>query len=183
MKTKFTSILSLILVICLVVGCARDLSNNVYTSDETMNLVLEGTIISTRPVVIQESDKLSGNSAGMLTGGVAGGAIGATAAAHSHNYSNSTALLIGGVLVGALVGAVVEGGLSKADGIEYIIKVDGSKIKDNYFEGSQLMRNAISAARTTGLLNIVQGIDNPMNAGQHVLLILSPKRARIVAIK
>ena len=181
MKSVFFRIMSMVMIAVVLSSCARDLSNSVYTSDDTMSLVIQGKIVSTRPVTIKESDKLSGNQGGLLAGGLAGGALGATALQHNRGSNNAALLITGGVLLGALVGSVVEGGLSKADGIEYIVKVDRKSINDSYFDGSLLVRSALSGAKATGILNIVQGTDNPMKVGENVYIVLSPKRARIVA--
>ncbi|RZI46309.1 hypothetical protein EDM53_04060 [Rickettsiales endosymbiont of Peranema trichophorum] len=65
--------------------------------------------------------------------------------------------------------------------MEYVVKVDRSQISDGYYEGSAVMRNAIAAAKATGLITIIQGKDQLINVGQGVYIILSPKRARVIA--
>ena len=57
----------------LLSNCARDLSDNVYTSDTTLGLTLKGKIVSVRNVVIKESDRLSDNATGATAGALAGG--------------------------------------------------------------------------------------------------------------
>jgi len=182
-KKTLVHFISLLLVVSMVSACARDLSDNVYISNETMNLVLDGKVISSRQVVIKESDKLGDNTTGIVGGGIVGGALAGIPAHNAGNNSGAALLIVGGVLAGAVVGALVESGLSKADGTEYIIKVDGSKIADGYYEGSMLMRSAISAARTTGLLSIVQQNQATIKDGQKVHIVLSSKRARIIPVK
>lgn len=164
-------------MMALLSGCARDLSTNVYTSDSTLNLTLEGKVVAARPVVVKNTDKLTDNTTGMAGGALAGGVIGNTAG----SGSGHVAAIAGGVLAGAVIGSIVESQLGTADGIEYIVKVDTSKLKSGYYEGSAVMRNAISSATTSGLVTIIQGKDTVFDVNQDVYIIFSPKRTRIIA--
>ena len=157
-------------------GCARDLSTNVYTSQSTLSLTLEGTIISARPITVKETDKLGNNTGGLLAGGLAGGVVGSTIGS-----GNSAALAtVGGVLAGAAIGAVAQNQLGKSAGYEYIVKVDVSKLKSAYYEGNAAMRNAISSATTSGVITVVQGANEVMQKGQHVFVIFSDDRTRVI---
>lgn len=175
----FRSIFAVCMFGFLLASCARDLSSNVYTSDSTMNLTLEGKVISARPVVIKGSDKLSDNKTGTL----AGGALGAAAASGVGHSSGTAAAMVGGAIVGGVLGAVAEGQLGKANGYEYIIKVDVSKLKSKYFEGTKAMRAAISSATTSGLITVVQGDDMQIAEGTPVYVIFSDKRTRVISAK
>jgi outer membrane lipoprotein SlyB len=157
-------------------ACARDISSATYTSDSTLNLTLEGQVISVRAVTVKNSDKLSDNSTGML----AGGAAGAVTGGNLGKGGGQAVGAIGGAIAGAVVGSVIEGQLGKTEGIEYIVKVDISKLKSPYYEGSGAMRNAISSATTSGLVTIVQGTEAPVAAGSKVYVIFSDKRTRII---
>ena len=42
------------------------------------------------------------------------------------------------------------------------------------------MRNAISAATTSGLITIIQGADTVLKEGEQVYIIFSDKRTRII---
>lgn len=175
----FRSICTLILLGFFVASCARDLGSDVYTSDSTMNLTLEGKVISTRAVTIKNSDKLSDNT----TGALAGGALGGVGASGIGNNSGKSAAVVGGAIVGGVLGAAAESQLGKASGYEYVIKVDTSKLKSKYFEGTKAMRAAISSATTSGLITVVQGNDVKISEGTHVYVIFSDKRARVIAAK
>ncbi len=160
----------------LVVACARDLSSNTYTSDSTLSLTLEGQIKSVRPIVIKDSDQLSRNSTGIISGG----ALGGVAASNVGGGNGKALAVVGGVIAGAALGALAESELGKQDGFEYIVKVDTSKLKGDYYEGSGAMRSAISAATTNGLVTIIQGNDVVLSKGEKVYAIFSDKRTRLV---
>ncbi len=157
----------------ILTSCARDLSSDMYTSDSTMSLTMEGTVIAVRKVKINESDKLSDNSVGIMSGGAAGAALGMSS-------NEGAPMIIGGALIGGLVGAGIQNKLGQSDGFEYIVKIETEKLKDTYYEGSSVMRSAISAARTSGIITIVQNTKDPLSEGQRVYLIVSDKRARII---
>jgi len=176
LKKKIASIF-LITNIFLLSGCARDLSNDVYTSDATMSLTMQGKILSVRPVTIKDQDKMGDNTGGML----AGGALGAAAGTGVGKGSGRTVGVVGSAIAGGLLGAATEGSLSKSKGYEYIVKVDTKKLSnDDYYEGSATMRSAVASAKTSGLITIVQGDKNPFPEGLSVYVIVSEKRARII---
>ncbi len=177
MKTLLLKTLTIIMALGLLGACARDLSSSTYTSDNTLSLTLEGKVISARPITLKSADKLTDNSTGML----AGGALGAVGGANVGKGNGQVAAAVGGALAGAAAGALLEGQLGKSEGMEYIVKVDTSKLKGDYYEGSSSMRNAISSATTSGLVTVVQGRDNAISEGRKVYVIFSDKRTRIVA--
>ena len=88
--------------------------------------------------------------------------------------------VVGGALAGAALGGVMQDKLSQKAGYEYIIKVDTSKLKSKYYEGNTAMRNAISAATTSGVVTIVQGTDTMLKTGQKVYVIFSDDRTRVI---
>lgn len=177
MKALTNSIAFLAIAALTLVACARDLSSNVYTADSTLSLTMEGKIVSARPIIIKNSDRLGANSSGILGGAAIGGAAGNTIG----SGSGKTAAIVGGIVAGALIGAFAESELGKQDGFEYIVKLDTSKLKHDYYEGSGAMRSAISSATTNGLVTIVQGNDTQLQEGQKVYAIFSEKRTRLIA--
>lgn len=168
--------LVLFLSIFLLQSCARDLSSNVYTSDSTLSLTMQGKIVSVRPVVIKNSDNLSSNT----TGALSGGALGAVAGSGAGHGSGQAAAVVGGAIVGGVVGALAEGQLGKSDGYEYIIKVNTSDLKDDIYGGTAAVRRVISSAKTNGLITVVQGKDVVLSKGQKVYVIFSDKRTRVI---
>jgi outer membrane lipoprotein SlyB len=163
-----------LIILFILSNCARDLSDRVYTSDSTLNLTLKGRVVSVRPIVIKESDRLSDNGGGMLAGGAMGGTLGHTAG------DGNGAAIVGGALIGGALGAVAQGALSKNEGYEYIIEVDTSKIKSGYFEGNSAMRNVIATAKANGLITVVQSRDTLISKGTKVYVIFSEKRTRVI---
>lgn len=175
MKTKILKTVLCITLAGLLNACAPDLSSNVYTSDSRLNLTLEGQIVSVRPVIIKGSEKLSDNVIGIAGGGAMGAAAGAGIGAGT----GQAAGIVGVAIAGAAVGAIIQDKLSQANGIEYIVKVDISKLKNVYYEGSSAMRNAISTATTSGLIAVVQSKDPLLPEGQKVYVIFSNTGARV----
>lgn len=172
------SVLCLSILSLFLTACARDLSSDVYTSDSTLSLTLEGQVVSVRKITVKENDKN-----GMGAGALAGGALGAAGGSAVGSGSGQVAAVVGGAVAGAVLGSVAEGQLGKSDGLEYIVKVDTKNLKDDYYEGSGAMRNAISSATTSGLVTVVQGTDIVLQEGQKVYVIFSDKRTRIIPAK
>lgn len=176
MSKIFHKSIIFIILATFISGCARDLSSNVYSSDSTLSLTLEGEVVSVRPIKVKESERLSDNAGGMAAGGIAGGVLGSTVG----QGGGTTAAIVGGAIAGAVVGTILQDKLGESKGYEYLIKVDTSKIKSNYYEGSTAMRNVISSAVTSGLITVVQGTDIVIREGQKVYVIFSDKRTRII---
>ncbi|MFK8039928.1 MAG: hypothetical protein AB8B67_01095 [Rickettsiaceae bacterium] len=177
MKNFFIQVAVVILASFCLFGCARDLSSSTYTSDSTLNIVLEGQVLSVRNVQIKESEKLGDNTAGALIGG-AGTGVAAGAS------GGNNAVIVGGILVGGILGAVTEQALGTNHGIEYVVKVDTSTMNQDYYEGSALMRNALAAVKANGIITVVQSKEAKntpcISSGQNVLVIISEKRTRVI---
>ena len=150
-------------IITLLTSCARDMSSSSYVDSATSGIVLEGVIVSSRPVTIKGSDKLGDNTVGLLGGGVAGGVLGSTIG----RGTGSVVGAVGGAAAGALLGSVVQQQLSESDGFEYIVKVN---------------RDNTPASNTkTELISVVQAKDVIYTNGQHVYVIYADDRPRLLA--
>ena len=137
-------------------ACARQISGNVVegpSTGEVMRTEL-GYIESARPVRVQESDRLEGNTAGALIGGATGGFLG-----YKVGGGWGRVLTTGvGALAGAAAGAYAQKGLSDQTGMEYVF------------------RNEIGELKT-----IVQGPEPRLYPGQRAYLQIAPHgRARLV---
>lgn len=163
----------------MLTGCARDLSSTTYVSDTTLNIVLEGVLISSREVTIKDTDRLGENVAGAAIGGVGGAAIG--------NSAGGSGGAIAGAVVGGVFGAVAQGALSTSKGIEYIVKIDKSQLGSDYYEGSAAMRHAIAASKATGIVTVIQSKEKSqermLEVGENVLVIISEHRSRVIRDK
>ena len=109
---------------CLIcAGCAENISPNTYTTNEVgaINHVIEATIVSMRPVKINNS-----SGAGGLAGTVAGGAAGSTLGG---SPEANVVGAVGGAVIGGVVGESIDKNIHKKHGIEYILrKKNGSLI-------------------------------------------------------
>lgn len=104
-------------------GCTKNISPNTYDAAEVgvASKVTSGVIISKRPVNIEVNSGI-GATTGAIAGGAAGSTIGGDNATHVIGA-------VGGAVAGGLVGNVVEKGIRKTQGYEYIIRTDtGSTI-------------------------------------------------------
>jgi outer membrane lipoprotein SlyB len=137
-------------------ACAREISPDVVegsAAGEVMRTEL-GWIESARVVHIQESDRLEGNTAGIVIGGATGGLLGNQI---GHGWGRILATGVG-ALAGATLGAITEKELKRQPAMEYVF------------------RNEIGQ-----LYTIVQGTQPRLVPGQRAYLQESARgRARLV---
>lgn len=186
---KLTKLYSIIAISTLALtGCARELSSSTYTSGAVSGKVIEGTVISARPVTIKDADKLQDNTLGILGGGVLGGVGGS---AFGKGTGKGLAA-VGGALLGATAGAYAQDKLSTSNGMEYIVRIDKKYVnsiptntsrKEVQFGTSsaeQDVSKSIQVENTkTDLISVLQGSDVVFSAGQHVLVIYNNDRPRL----
>ncbi len=175
-KNTLSKIFICLFIVIFMSGCARDLSNSMYVSDSTTNFTLEGQIVSVRPVTVRDSDRLQGNTTGLVTGALVGGVAGSGIGGGSGRVGGA----VGGAVLGGLVGAAMQDSLSTSKGLEYVVKVDISHVKDNYYEGNVALRNVIATARVNGMLTVVQSEKDPLQKGQKVYVVFSDNRTRVI---
>lgn len=181
------SIVSLVML----TSCAREMSSNVYTSNSASGKVIEGKIISARKVTIKDSEKLQDNTIGMLAGGITGGVAGANM---GKGNGNSLAA-VGAAIVGATAGAFIQDKLGTSEGMEYIVRIDKKYLSNlpskksrrqvtfGVNSASDDVNQSIDVAETkTDLISIIQKDKEPLQKGQHVLVIYNNDRPRISAI-
>src|SRR5690606_32550880 len=90
-------------VLMLATACARDLGSDEYVSSSTSGMVLEGVVVSARPVKVKEEDKNQLN-----TGGLAGGVVGGIGGSQIGGGSGQVAATVGGALAGMVLGSLME---------------------------------------------------------------------------
>ena len=179
---------SFIAATMILTGCAREMSSNVYSSSATSGKVLEGVVLSVRPVTIKDSDKLQDNTMGMLGGGLLGGVAGSAAG----KGTGKGLAVVGGALLGAAAGALTQDKLGTSQGMEYVVRIDKKYVnsvpvqstKKNLTFGvnsaSQDVNQSIAVEDTkTDLISVLQSADVPFSVGQHVLIIYNNDRPRL----
>jgi outer membrane lipoprotein SlyB len=109
------------MAVILLVGCATSNSGDVYTRDQTRQLtkVKMATVESVRAVKIEGTKSLIGTGAGAVIGGVAGKSVG--------DGKGSIIAAVVGAVAGGLAGSAIEEGVTRKDGIEITVKIDGGK--------------------------------------------------------
>ncbi len=146
-------ILSLIAAIALT-ACAQNLDTARYSTSATgtINNVAEGVIINARPVTITTENGAVGQIAGGVAGGVLGNTIGGSSVAN-------TLGAVGGAVLGGYLGGKAQQGLSRQNGMEYIVKLDSGRA-----------------------ITLTQGTDEIFKVGQKVYVLDADRgeRARII---
>ena len=151
------SVLAVLLLFSLgFAGCATNISSEHY-SDQTVgeaNKVYKGVIVDVRKV------RVGPDQLGKSRTGVALGAVGGALAGSAITKGSTAGALIGG-LAGAIGGAFAEKSLKTQDAFEYTIELSNG-------EG----------------LSVVQGIEQPLNVGQNVRVIVSSRgRSRVIPMR
>ena len=109
-------------------GCASSLSGDSYSRSEARQAqtVQIGTVVGTRAVQIE------GTKTGI--GAVTGGALGGVAANSIGGGRGKTLATIAGAAVGVLAGSAAEEGLTKTQGVEVMVKLDGTNTTRAYVQ-------------------------------------------------
>ncbi|THF61745.1 outer membrane lipoprotein [Pseudothauera rhizosphaerae] len=102
-----------------VAGCASGLGGGTYERAEARRtmMVQFGTIESVRPVMLEGTKTPIGGAAGAAVGGLAGSTIG-------HGRGAAAGAILGAV-AGGLAGAAVEEGVTRRQGVEVTVKLEG----------------------------------------------------------
>jgi len=144
--------IAVLFAILVLAGCSRNIQSNVFNEREAFEIqrISRGTVIETIPVEVQ-GDKVIGISSGTVVGAIAGSAIG----------GNDRVKVIGGVLgaiAGGKIGQTLDGWITDRGGYQYIIE----------------LRN------TKEIISIVQGENNPIMAGEKVILLHKDGKTKVI---
>lgn len=147
---RTTQILAVSLLSIFLAACASSNSGSVYSRDEARKVqtVKTGIVESVRQVKLEGTKSQIGTVAGGAVGGIAGSSVG-------DGKGSAIAAVIGAV-VGGIAGAAAEEGITRKDGLEITVKLDGG-----------------------GLVAIVQEADEVFNAGEKVRLIENGGTTRV----
>lgn len=147
---RITRLLAVSLLAVLLAACASSNSGSVYSRDEARKVqtVKTGVIESVRQVKLEGTKSPVGTIAGGAVGGIAGSSIGG-------GRGSAIAAVIGAV-AGGLAGSALEEGVTRKDGVELTVKLDGG-----------------------GLIAIVQEADEVFMAGEKVRILESGGVSRV----
>jgi outer membrane lipoprotein SlyB len=147
---RITRLLAVGLLAALLAACASSNSGSVYSRDEARKVqtVRTGVIESVRQVKLEGTKSPVGTIAGGAVGGIAGSSVGG-------GRGSAIAAVIGAV-AGGLAGSALEEGVTRKDGVELTVKLDGG-----------------------GLIAIVQEADEVFNAGEKVRILESGGVSRV----
>lgn len=137
----------------ILAGCANNTaSSSVYTYGQAQQeqIVRYGTVVSVRPVVIQ-NDRSSG------VGTLAGGALGGVAGSSIGGGRGQILTSIGGAILGGLAGNAVENQMGKTQGLEITVRLDNGETRV-----------------------VAQAADVPLASGQRVQLVSGGGPTRVV---
>jgi len=138
------------LIALLLGACASSNSGSVYSRDDARKVqtVKTGVVESVRQVKLEGTKTPIGTVAGGAVGGIAGSSIGG-------GRGSAIAAVIGAV-VGGLAGSAAEEGITRKDGLEITVKLDGGS-----------------------LVSVVQEADEVFNAGDKVRLLENGGTTRV----
>lgn len=147
---RITRLLAIGLLSGLMAACASSNSGSVYSRDEARKVqtVKTGVVESVRQVKLEGTKSPVGTIAGGAIGGIAGSSIG-------HDKGSAIAAVIGAV-AGGLAGSAAEEAITRKDGVEITVKLDGG-----------------------GLIAIVQEADEVFKAGEKVRILESGGESRV----
>ena len=147
---RTTQLLAIGLLSLFLAACASSNSGSVYSRDEARRVqtVKTGVVESVRQVKLEGTKSPVGTVAGGAVGGIAGSSVG-------HGSGSAIAAVIGAV-AGGLVGSAAEEGITRKDGLEITVKLDGG-----------------------GLVAIVQEADEEFKAGEKVRLLENGGTTRV----
>lgn len=139
---KLSQLLLVTALSVLVAACASSNSGSVYSRDDARKVqtVKTGVVESVRSVKLEGTKTPIGTATGAVVGGVAGGTIG-------HGAGSTIAAVVGAV-AGGIAGSAIEEGVTRKDGLEITIKLDGG-----------------------GLVAIVQEADEQFHPGEKVRIV------------
>lgn len=151
LKLPSRSLLALALVASLGLGaCATSDSGSTYARGESRRemSVRMGVVDSVRNVTLDGSESGAGTLAGAAIGGIAGSNVGG-------GKGSSIGAILGAV-AGGIAGHAAEGGITKKQGLEITVKVDGG-----------------------GIVAIVQEADEAFRPGERVRLLSNGGKTRV----
>ena len=111
-------------------ACASNINSNHYATSSTgaVGQVMACTVVSVRQVAVSSSDSSTGAVLGAIGGGVAGIQAALDCADAGHGRGSLLGAL-GGAALGGVAGNYAQEGLTRQDGLEYIVKLDNGALR------------------------------------------------------
>ena len=128
-------------------ACASSNSGEVYSRDDARKVqtVKTGVVESVRPIRLEGTKSPIGTVAGGAIGGIAGSSVGG-------GRGSAIAAVIGAV-AGGLAGSAIEEGVTRKDGLEITVKLDGGSM-------IAIVQEADEQFRPGDKVRIVENADN-----------------------
>jgi outer membrane lipoprotein SlyB len=147
---RLIKLASLIVITRFLAACASSNSGSVYKRDDARKVqtVKTGVVESVRQVKLEGTKSPVGTVAGGAIGGIAGSSVGG-------GRGSAIAAVIGAV-AGGLAGSAAEEVVTRKDGIEITVKLDGG-----------------------GLIAIVQEADEAFSPGEKVRIVENGETSRV----
>ena len=119
---KFSNLFLIAFLSVLLAACASSNSGEVYSRDDARKVqtVKTGVVESVRPIRLEGTKSPIGTVAGGAIGGIAGSSVGG-------GRGSAIAAVIGAV-AGGLAGSAIEEGVTRKDGLEITVKLDGGSM-------------------------------------------------------
>ncbi|MEQ1598365.1 MAG: glycine zipper 2TM domain-containing protein [Methylotenera sp.] len=147
---QVSKLLLVIFISVFLAACASSNSGSVYKRDDARKVqtVKTGVVESVRTVKLEGTKSPVGTVAGGAVGGIAGSSIGS-------GRGSAIAAVIGAV-AGGIAGSAIEEGVTRKDGLEITVKLDGG-----------------------GMIAIVQEADEQFHPGEKVRIVENPDTSRV----
>ncbi|MEK7991271.1 MAG: glycine zipper 2TM domain-containing protein [Thiotrichaceae bacterium] len=122
MNISKLTLIGLMLLSLVGVGCATSKDGDVYSRDQSQKIqtVETGKLIDIRTVKIEGTKSSIGTIGGGVIGGIAGSTVGG-------GRGSAIAAAVGAI-VGGIAGSAVEEGTTRQDGVELTIELDSGKV-------------------------------------------------------
>lgn len=147
---RYIKLACLIVIASVLAACASSNSGSVYKRDDARKVqtVKTGVVESVRQVKLEGTKSPVGTVAGGAIGGIAGSSVGG-------GRGSAIAAVIGAV-AGGLAGSAAEEVVTRKDGVEITVKLDGG-----------------------GLIAIVQEADEAFSPGEKVRIVENGETSRV----
>ena len=144
---KLSSLFLIAFLSVFLAACASSNSGEVYSRDDARKVqtVKTGVVESVRPIRLEGTKSPIGTVAGGAIGGIAGSSVGG-------GRGSAIAAVIGAV-AGGLAGSAIEEGVTRKDGLEITVKLDGGSM-------IAIVQEADEQFRPGDKVRIVENADN-----------------------